>query len=73
MRAAPGGWSFGRSPFLVAGPCVIEDRDTMLRVGEALARLADRLGVSVWTAYQYKAALRDGPVQLRIQALKEAS
>ena len=29
-------WQFGPGPFLIAGPCVVEDDDTMLRVGETL-------------------------------------
>ncbi len=29
--------------FLIAGPCVIESDDVMLRVGEHLARLAERV------------------------------
>ena len=32
-------WSFARTPFLIAGPCVIEPGDVLPRVAEALARL----------------------------------
>ena len=31
------GWSFGRTPFLIAGPCVIEAGDVLPRVAETLA------------------------------------
>ena len=33
----------GASPFLIAGPCVVESDDLNLRVGEALADLAVKL------------------------------
>jgi 2-dehydro-3-deoxyphosphooctonate aldolase (KDO 8-P synthase) len=35
------------SPFLIAGPCVVEADDLNLRVGEALAELATKLSVHV--------------------------
>lgn len=38
---------FGVTPFLIAGPCVVESDDLNLRVGEALADLADRFGLPV--------------------------
>jgi 2-dehydro-3-deoxyphosphooctonate aldolase (KDO 8-P synthase) len=41
------GWSFGRTPFLIAGPCVIEPGDVMPRVAEELARIEQDLGVPV--------------------------
>lgn len=41
------GWRFGPGPFLIAGPCVVEDADTMHRIGDALARLADDLSIPV--------------------------
>jgi 2-dehydro-3-deoxyphosphooctonate aldolase (KDO 8-P synthase) len=41
------GWSFARSPFVIAGPCVIEPGDVLPRVAEVLARLAERRGVPV--------------------------
>ncbi len=40
-------WRFGGGPFLIAGPCVVEDGDTMLRIGDALAALASRHGIPV--------------------------
>jgi 2-dehydro-3-deoxyphosphooctonate aldolase (KDO 8-P synthase) len=41
------GWSFGRTPFLIAGPCVIEPGDMLLSVAEVLARLEQELGIPV--------------------------
>jgi 2-dehydro-3-deoxyphosphooctonate aldolase (KDO 8-P synthase) len=40
-------WSFGRAPFLIAGPCVIEPGDVLLIVAEALARIERDLGIPV--------------------------
>ena len=37
----------GRPLFLIAGPCVVESDDIMLRVAELLARQAQRLGIAV--------------------------
>jgi len=41
------GWSFGRTPFLIAGPCVVEPGDLLPRVAEALARIAARRNLPV--------------------------
>jgi 2-dehydro-3-deoxyphosphooctonate aldolase (KDO 8-P synthase) len=40
-------WSFGRAPFLIAGPCVIEPGDLLLTVAETLARIEQDLGIPV--------------------------
>jgi 2-dehydro-3-deoxyphosphooctonate aldolase (KDO 8-P synthase) len=40
-------WSFGRTPFLIAGPCVIEPGDLLLTVAEALAGIERDLGIPV--------------------------
>jgi 2-dehydro-3-deoxyphosphooctonate aldolase (KDO 8-P synthase) len=40
-------WSFARTPFLIAGPCVIEPGDVLPRVGEELARIERDLGIPV--------------------------
>ena len=40
-------WSFRRTPFLIAGPCVVEDGDTMARVAEAIAAIGERHGIAV--------------------------
>jgi 2-dehydro-3-deoxyphosphooctonate aldolase (KDO 8-P synthase) len=41
------GWTFARTPFLIAGPCLIEPGDVLPRVAEALARLAAERGIPV--------------------------
>jgi len=38
---------FRVTPFLIAGPCVVESDDVNLRVGEALAALGERHGIPV--------------------------
>jgi 2-dehydro-3-deoxyphosphooctonate aldolase (KDO 8-P synthase) len=40
-------WTFARTPFLIAGPCVVEPGDVLPRVAEALARLAAERGIPV--------------------------
>src|SRR6266516_4367199 len=41
------GQHFGATPFLIAGPCVVEADELNRRVGEALAELGTKLGVHV--------------------------
>jgi 2-dehydro-3-deoxyphosphooctonate aldolase (KDO 8-P synthase) len=41
------GWSFARTPFVIAGPCVVEPGDVLPRVADALAQYAERRGVPV--------------------------
>jgi 2-dehydro-3-deoxyphosphooctonate aldolase (KDO 8-P synthase) len=41
------GWRFGPGPFLIAGPCVVEDDATMLRIAERLASVRLRNDVAV--------------------------
>jgi 2-dehydro-3-deoxyphosphooctonate aldolase (KDO 8-P synthase) len=41
------GWSFSRTPFLIAGPCVIEPGQVLPRVAETLARLSEDRGIPV--------------------------
>src|SRR5438132_9072139 len=41
------GRHFGATPFLIAGPCVVEADDLNLRIGEALAELGAKLGIHV--------------------------
>ncbi len=48
----------GASPFLIAGPCVVESDDLNLRVGEALADLAAKLGLHVIYKASYDKANR---------------
>src|SRR6266576_540430 len=46
------GQHFGATPFLIAGPCVVEADDLNLRIGEALAELGAKRGIHV----NYKAS-----------------
>ncbi|MFN2571630.1 MAG: 3-deoxy-8-phosphooctulonate synthase, partial [Gemmatimonadales bacterium] len=46
------------SPFLIAGPCVVESDDLNVRIGEALAELAVRLGIAVIYKASYDKANR---------------
>src|SRR3989442_122147 len=46
------------SPFLIAGPCVVESDDLNVRVGEALAELAVKLGIGVIYKASYDKANR---------------
>ena len=48
----------GAAPFLIAGPCVVESDDLNLRVGEALAAIAGRLGLRVIYKASYDKANR---------------
>ncbi|MGH7593733.1 MAG: 3-deoxy-8-phosphooctulonate synthase [Gemmatimonadales bacterium] len=41
------GWRFGPAPFLIAGPCVVEDDATMLRIAERLAAIGERHDLAV--------------------------
>jgi 2-dehydro-3-deoxyphosphooctonate aldolase (KDO 8-P synthase) len=40
-------WSFGQTPFVIAGPCVVEPGDVLPRVAEALARFGAERRVPV--------------------------
>ena len=51
---------FGATPFLIAGPCVLESDDLNLRVGEALAELGAKLGLHVVFKASYDKANRSG-------------
>jgi 2-dehydro-3-deoxyphosphooctonate aldolase (KDO 8-P synthase) len=41
------GWQFGPGPFLIAGPCVVEDDSTMLRIADVLVALGERHGIPI--------------------------
>lgn len=47
--------------FLIAGPCVLEDAGLNLRVGEALARIGDELGLPVLFKASFDKANRSSP------------
>jgi 2-dehydro-3-deoxyphosphooctonate aldolase (KDO 8-P synthase) len=49
---------FAATPFLIAGPCVVESDELNARVGEALAELGARLGVPVIYKASYDKANR---------------
>lgn len=49
---------FGATPFLIAGPCVVESDDLNLRVAETLAELGMRLGLHVIFKASYDKANR---------------
>ena len=40
-------WSFAQTPFVIAGPCVVEPGDVLPRVAERLARFGAERGVPV--------------------------
>src|SRR5437773_11470259 len=48
------------APFLIAGPCVVESDDLNVRIGEALAELGVKLGISVIYKASYDKANRSG-------------
>src|SRR5438128_12485989 len=52
------GQHFGATPFLIAGPCVVEADDLNLRIGEALADLGAKLGIHVIYKASYDKANR---------------
>jgi 2-dehydro-3-deoxyphosphooctonate aldolase (KDO 8-P synthase) len=56
-------WRFHHAggPILVAGPCVVESDDTMLRVAETLARVSADLGIPVCFKASYDKANRARP------------
>jgi 2-dehydro-3-deoxyphosphooctonate aldolase (KDO 8-P synthase) len=72
-------WSFGRTPFLIAGPCVIEPGDVLTRVAEALAGIERDLGIPVCLKASFDKANRSrlaasrGPgMQEGLRALERA-
>jgi 2-dehydro-3-deoxyphosphooctonate aldolase (KDO 8-P synthase) len=72
-------WSFGRTPFLIAGPCVIEPGDVLPRVAETLARIERDLGIPVCLKASFDKANRSrlgasrGPgMQEGLRALEQA-
>src|SRR5213596_4145293 len=52
------GQHFGATPFLIAGPCVVESDALNLRIGEALAELGTKAGVHVIYKASYDKANR---------------
>ena len=56
---------FGPGPFLIAGPCVLEDDRLNLKVGEHLAKLAQKRGITI----TYKASF-DKANRARLDAVR---
>jgi 2-dehydro-3-deoxyphosphooctonate aldolase (KDO 8-P synthase) len=65
------GWSFGRTPFLIAGPCVIEPGDMLLAVANALARIEQDLGIPVCLKASFDKANRSRLAGSRGPGLEE--
>jgi 2-dehydro-3-deoxyphosphooctonate aldolase (KDO 8-P synthase) len=64
-------WTFRRSPFLIAGPCVIEGGDVLPRVSEALAVLNARFNLPVCFKASFDKANRTQPGAARGPGLEE--
>lgn len=64
-------WTFRRSPFLIAGPCVIEGGDVLPRVAEALAVLSARFSLPVCFKASFDKANRSQPGGARGPGLEE--
>ncbi|HEX3233836.1 MAG TPA: 3-deoxy-8-phosphooctulonate synthase [Gemmatimonadales bacterium] len=65
------GWTFGRVPFLIAGPCVVEPGDVLPRVADALARLSHARGIPVCFKASFDKANRAQPGATRGPGLDE--
>lgn len=64
-------WRNGPGPLLIAGPCVLESDYTNLLIGEALAELAQRLGLQVVYKASFDKANRASPDAPRGPGLKD--
>jgi 2-dehydro-3-deoxyphosphooctonate aldolase (KDO 8-P synthase) len=64
-------WAFAPAPFLIAGPCMIEDGDVVPRVADALARLRARTGIAVCFKASFDKANRATPGAPRGPGLQE--
>jgi 2-dehydro-3-deoxyphosphooctonate aldolase (KDO 8-P synthase) len=62
---------FGNSFILIAGPCVIEERETVHRVAEEIARIAERLGFSFIFKSSYTKANRSSVTSFTGPGLKD--
>ena len=65
------GWSFARTPFLIAGPCVIEPGDVLTRVAEELAGIERDLGIPVCFKASFDKANRSRLAASRGPGLEE--
>src|SRR5512147_3182866 len=69
------GWTFGSLPFLIAGPCAVEEGEVLPRVAETLVRLQVTLGIPVCFKASFDKANRarlDAPRGPGIEAGLEA-
>ncbi len=64
-------WQFGPAPFVVAGPCVLEEGDMPLRVAEVLARIGREHGIPVCYKASWDKANRARPDGARGPGLEE--
>jgi 2-dehydro-3-deoxyphosphooctonate aldolase (KDO 8-P synthase) len=64
-------WTFRRSPFLIAGPCVIEGGDVLPRVADTLAALSARLDLPICFKASFDKANRSQPEAPRGPGLDE--
>ncbi|MEO8294752.1 MAG: 3-deoxy-8-phosphooctulonate synthase [Gemmatimonadota bacterium] len=64
-------WTFRRSPFLIAGPCVIEGGDVLPRVSEMLAVLSARFDLPICFKASFDKANRSLPGAARGPGLEE--
>jgi 2-dehydro-3-deoxyphosphooctonate aldolase (KDO 8-P synthase) len=64
-------WSFAQTPFLIAGPCVVEPGDVLPRVAERLARYGAARGVPVCFKASFDKANRAGAGSARGPGLDE--
>ena len=64
-------WTFRRSPFLIAGPCVIEGGDVLPRVAETLAVLSARFSLPVCFKASFDKANRSQAGAARGPGLEE--
>jgi 2-dehydro-3-deoxyphosphooctonate aldolase (KDO 8-P synthase) len=64
-------WTFGSTPFLIAGPCVVEEGEVLPRVAETLARLQATLGIPVCFKASFDKANRAGLGSPRGPGLEE--
>ena len=64
-------WTFRRAPFLIAGPCVIEDGDVLPRIAETLAALSARFSLPVCFKASFDKANRSQPGATRGPGLQE--
>ena len=58
-------WTFGKAPLLIAGPCVVESDDVMVRVAEELVRIQTRLSLPVCFKASFDKANRASPIAAR--------